>query len=141
MQEGNGERAGGRQRGRLDEIDLGQLLERRLGQNAEEQRRQRDVEDEEVHPGEALVGHFLSLPQAKPMKIRPKNGRARLMMSSMGEAVTVPDPFVEAGGRDHRWLRAASSFPRSGGEQRESGRAIDGCPRIWIPAQRFAWRE
>ena len=34
-----------------------------------------------------------SLPQAKPMKIRPKNGRARLMMSSMvgGPGRSVPE--------------------------------------------------
>ena len=33
---------------------LGQLLERRLGEKLEEQRRQRDIDDEGVHPAERL---------------------------------------------------------------------------------------
>ena len=35
-----------------DEVDLGNLFERGLGQDAIEQGRQRHVEDEEIHPGQ-----------------------------------------------------------------------------------------
>ena len=53
---GDGEGAGGCEHGRRHEVDLGELLERRPGEDAEEQRRQRHVEDEDVHPREPRIG-------------------------------------------------------------------------------------
>jgi hypothetical protein len=44
------------------------LLQRRLRDDAIEQRRQRHVEDEEVHPGEARLRDCLELPAAKPQE-------------------------------------------------------------------------
>jgi hypothetical protein len=40
--------------------------------DAERQRRQGNVQPEEVHPGEARFRQPVALPQAKPIKIKPK---------------------------------------------------------------------
>ena len=57
--EGNEKGAERRQCGGGDEIGACQLLQRRLRQDAVKQRRQRHVEDEEIHPGERTVRNLL----------------------------------------------------------------------------------
>jgi len=46
----------GAERGRKDEAGVVELLERGLRQDAKEQRRQRQIDDEKIHPGQTAVG-------------------------------------------------------------------------------------
>ncbi len=53
------ERGERRQRGADDEARVGELIKGRLRDDAVEQRRQRHVDDEEIHPGEPAIGDRL----------------------------------------------------------------------------------
>jgi hypothetical protein len=54
-----------RQRGGEDEVDLCELFERGLGEDAVEQGRQRHVKDEKIHPGQSGIGDLLELAAGK----------------------------------------------------------------------------
>jgi len=53
-------------------VDLGELLERRLGKNPEEQRRQGHIDNEEIHPGQRSVGNLLELAAGKADEDEPE---------------------------------------------------------------------
>ena len=61
-----------RQCGGEYEVDLGELLERGLGKNPVEQRRQGHIDDEEIHPGQRRVGNLLELAAGKTDEDEPE---------------------------------------------------------------------
>ena len=77
-QERQEEGAGRCQHRRLHEVDLRQLLERRLGQDAEEQGRQGHVQDEEVHPGEPGIGDLAQLAAGKADQDQAEEGKCEV---------------------------------------------------------------
>ena len=52
-----------------------ELLERRLGQDAEEQRRQRQIDDEKIHPRQAAVGNALEPPTGEAQEDQAEIGQ------------------------------------------------------------------
>ena len=54
------------------EVDLGELLQRGLRQDAVEQSRQRHVKDEEIHPGQSGIGNLLELAAGKADENQPE---------------------------------------------------------------------
>ena len=65
-------------RGGENEIDLGELGERGLRQDAVEQRRQRHVEDEEIHPGQRGIGDLLELAAGKSDENQPEKRKRQI---------------------------------------------------------------
>lgn len=82
-QKGQRESGESAERRRQGELEPAPLLQQGRGENPVKQRREREIDDKNVHPGEARVGMLLSLPKASPRKISPKNGSARSRTASI----------------------------------------------------------
>jgi hypothetical protein len=114
----------GREHRTDDKSWIGQLLQRRLRNDPIEQRRQRHIKDEEVHPGESGVRNRLEFPTAKPEEDQTKKRQRQVDDFEHAAAYRLP----------LRWsiflpLPAKAAWPSSG------------VPRTVGESDRRAWNR
>ena len=112
------ERDIGAQRRRGDKAPVGQLFKRRRPDQLEEQRRQRDVNNEEIHPGEAALGDLHEAPAGKPEQDQAEkregkgnDGAHRPRLTARSGQADLPAALDEAGQEREEGNRSSTIVP------------------------------